>query len=92
VYPSEVESVLLEHPAVREAAVVGRSDEEWGQRVEAVLVCDSQTDHAALQRALAAHCSEHLAGFKRPRALHFVTSLPRTASGKIRRAAVRDAL
>jgi o-succinylbenzoate---CoA ligase len=91
VYPSEIEAVLLEHPAVREAGVVARRDAEWGQRVEAVVVCEPQ-DQTLLRSSLLEHCAQRLARFKHPRAIHFASALPRTASGKLQRAALREAL
>ena len=86
VYPTEVEQVLLEHPAIAEAAVYGVADPEWGRRVEAALVLrpGSDLDQAALQR----WCRDRLAAYKIPRTIVRVASLPRTASGKLRRYAL----
>jgi len=86
VYPVEVEGILLEHPGVAAACVVGIEDEEWGQRVAAAVVVAENT--TLTEGELAAFCSARMAGYKRPRALRFVSSLPQTASGKVRRAAV----
>ncbi len=91
VYPAEVESALLSHPAVAECAVIGVADAEWGQRVVAfVRLARSGADNidvAELQR----FCRQCLAAYKVPRNFLFVTEpLPRTASGKIRRAALRE--
>ncbi len=92
VYPAEVESALLAHPAVVECAVVGVPDERWGQRVTAVVVVagdGDDTDEAALQSFL----RERLAGYKVPRAIAlWGEPLPRTASGKVQRHAVRERL
>jgi acyl-CoA synthetase (AMP-forming)/AMP-acid ligase II len=87
----QVEEVLLEQPGVREAAVVGVPDERWGERVAAVIVATdpaSPPDPAALTAA----CRERLAGFKTPRSVTFVTELPRTASGKVRKDQLRALL
>ncbi|QDX41238.1 o-succinylbenzoate--CoA ligase [Salarchaeum sp. JOR-1] len=88
VHPAEVLEVLRDHPAVAEAAVVGVDDPEWGERVAALVVADGETDADALQ----AFCRERLAGYKVPRTIAFADDLPRTASGTVDRAAVREAL
>jgi O-succinylbenzoic acid--CoA ligase len=75
---AEVEEALLAHPAVEDAAVVGRPDEEWGETVVAYVVAtDGVTD-----AQLVAHCRERLAGYKVPRAIERVGEIPRTESGK----------
>ncbi len=84
VYPSEVEAVLLRHPLIRQACVVGLPDPEWGQRVAAALVAE---DGLAEQEVIE-HCRRSLAGYKIPRRIVFVQKLPGTASGKISRRAV----
>jgi O-succinylbenzoic acid--CoA ligase len=89
VYPAEVEAVLLAHPAVAEAAVVGIPDVEWGQRVVAAVVLRPGATVRAAD--LASWCRERLAGYKVPRAFRFVSELPRTESGKVQRWAVRQA-
>ncbi|HEU4425178.1 MAG TPA: AMP-binding protein [Pilimelia sp.] len=89
IYPAEVEAVLLAHPAVRDAAVVGVPDEEFGERVVAVIERegDAPGDLAAV---LDRHCRRSLAGFKSPRAYHIVDALPRAATGKLAKAELRD--
>jgi O-succinylbenzoic acid--CoA ligase len=83
VYPAEVEAVLLEHPSVAEAGVASLPDADLGARVVAwVVMRDGAVADAA---ALSAYCSDRLAGYKRPREFRFVTSLPRTAAGKLQR-------
>lgn len=83
VAPAEVEEAILRHPAIREAAVIGRSDPEWQTAVTAVVVLNDDADVSPDD--LRSFCSESLAGYKVPKRVEFVDSLPRTASGKIRR-------
>jgi malonyl-CoA/methylmalonyl-CoA synthetase len=80
VYPREVEDVLLAHDGVAEVAVVGTPSEEWGELVTAFIVpaADRLSERTVLEFA-----AERLAPFKRPRAVHFVDSLPRNALGKV---------
>jgi len=79
VAPTEVEAVLLSHPAVVEAGVVGRPDPEWGEAVTAFVVVRGPVDD------LRAFCRERLPGFKVPKTISVVSSLPRNASGKLLR-------
>jgi benzoate-CoA ligase family protein len=90
VSPAEVESVLLEYEDVQEAAVVGGRDSAGLEVVAAFVVPrpGRSVDIAALQ----VHCREHLAGFKRPRQIRVVADLPKTATGKIQRFALRQRL
>lgn len=88
VSPAEVEAVLVEHPDVLEAAVVGERRPDG--LVEPVARVVAVPGHAIGPEALAEHCRARLAGFKRPRRILVVGSLPRTATGKIQRALVRE--
>jgi len=87
VVPAEVEAVLAAHPAVAEAAVHGRADPEWGEAVVATVVL--RPGAQATAEALRRHCAARLAAFKVPKAVAFAPALPRTASGKVARAALR---
>lgn len=88
--PFEVESVLVEHPAVAEAAAVAAPDPERGSIVRAVVVLrDGYAASAELISELQAHARERTAPYKYPRRIDFVEELPKTASGKVRRALLR---
>ncbi|MEE2665300.1 MAG: long-chain fatty acid--CoA ligase [Myxococcota bacterium] len=83
VYPAEIESVLAEHPAIREVAVIAVPDPDWGEAGRAHAVLEAG---ATLRLEQLRHwASERLARFKLPRELVIVTSLPRTASGKVQK-------
>jgi acyl-CoA synthetase (AMP-forming)/AMP-acid ligase II len=90
VYPNEVEQMLQEHPAVLETAVVGAPDEKWGELVTAVVVLHRPA--TASETELLAFAASRLPGFKRPRRLTIVDSLPKNAAGKIMRKVVREPL
>jgi fatty-acyl-CoA synthase len=79
VYPAEVESVLYEHAAVADAAVLGVPDERWGESGVAVVVLRQRAD----EEELLAHCRARLASFKVPRSVRFVDELPRSGMGKV---------
>jgi O-succinylbenzoic acid--CoA ligase len=87
VLPAEVEEVLLRHPAVADAAAVGRADTEWQEAVAAVVVLEDGSETSVEE--LRQHCSRHLAGFKVPKRFEFADELPRTPSGKLLRRELR---
>ncbi|MGH8247800.1 MAG: AMP-binding enzyme, partial [Gammaproteobacteria bacterium] len=89
--PFEVESALLEHPAVLEAAVVGKPDPVRGQIVKAFVVLRKDRAPAVeLKVELQEHCKRVTAPYKYPREIEFVAELPKTISGKIRRIDLRQ--
>jgi acyl-CoA synthetase (AMP-forming)/AMP-acid ligase II len=81
IYPREVEEVLLDHPEVIEAAVVGRSDPEWGEIVVAFIVANAARQPTEAE--LDAHCLARMARFKRPKIYVFRQELPKNSYGKI---------
>ncbi|CAM3708933.1 AMP-binding protein [Corallococcus sp. ZKHCc1 1396] len=88
--PFEVESALLEHPAVAESAVIGVPDDKIGQRIKAyVLLTPGHTASPALAQELQDFVKKTTAPYKYPREIEFVSELPKTVSGKIRRAELR---
>ncbi|MPZ37892.1 MAG: AMP-binding protein [Rhizobiales bacterium] len=84
IMPKEVEDVIAAHPAVGEVAVLGLPDTEWGEAVTAFVVLKSGM--SATEHDLVEHCRAHLASYKKPRAVRFVASLPRSHYGKVIRA------
>lgn len=82
----EVEDVLLSHPCVREAAVIGIPDEKWGELVMALVVAEGQVDAAGLLK----HCRERLAGYKCPKRIEFRDHLERTPTGKLQKFKLRE--
>ena len=83
VYPAEVERVLVEHPAVLEAAVVGLPDAKWGETGAACLILRPGQEVEAA--ALRLWCRDRLAAYKVPATIHVVEDFPRTAAGKVRK-------
>ncbi|MGZ8761932.1 MAG: AMP-binding protein [Acidimicrobiia bacterium] len=91
IYPAEIDAVLLEHPAVRDAATIGVPNDEWGEDVLAVVEVDPSVPASpTLATELLAHCRERLASFKCPRSIEFVDQLPRQDNGKVYRRVLRD--
>jgi len=87
VYPKEVENVLLEHPDIADAAVVGAPDEAYGERVIAFVV---RHDEALSRETVLDYCRQRLAAFKCPTEVLFVGELPRNSVGKVQKPALRQ--
>jgi len=87
IYPREVEEVLLQHPQVSEASVIGRPDREWGEIVVAYIVSSdgSEIDTATLD----ARCRNEIARFKRPRDYRQINELPKNNYGKVLKTELR---
>jgi long-chain acyl-CoA synthetase len=91
IYPRETEDVLVTHPSVAEAAVIGVPDDDMGSQVRAVVELNPGIEPTdALTEELMAYCRERLATIKCPRAIHFEETLPRLATGKLLRRELRD--
>lgn len=90
IYPREVEEVLLLHPQVREVAVIGQRDADWGEVVVAFLVAGDGGPVA--DAALDALCHDHIARFKRPKAYRWVQALPKNSYGKVLKTELREML
>jgi long-chain acyl-CoA synthetase len=88
IMPREVDEVLYRHPAVRDAATIGASDEKYGERVVSFVVARDEV--AATADELIAHCRAHLADFKVPAEIHFVEEIPKGPSGKLLRRELRE--
>jgi long-chain acyl-CoA synthetase len=88
IYPAEVDAVLLEHPAVGDAATIGVPDDEWGETVLAVV--ELLPGSTATSVELVQWCRARLAAFKCPRAVDFVDRLPRDENGKLYKRRIRD--
>ena len=89
IYPREVEAILTEHPQVRDVAVIGLPDDEWSQRVHAVILAVEGTSPPTAE--LEAFCRSRLVSYKVPKSFELIPDFPRDESGKIRRATLTAA-
>jgi len=90
--PREIDEVLLKHPAVAEAVAFGVPHPTWGEEVAAAIVLREGAGAPAGEPEILAFCKERLADFKCPKKIYITTAIPRTATGKIQRGAVAQAL
>ncbi|MGG1663373.1 acyl-CoA synthetase [Brevibacillus sp. NRS-1366] len=87
VYSTVVESVLFQHPAVKQAAVIGVPDDHWGEAIKAIVVVHPET--GINEEEIIAFCKSRLAKYEVPKTIHFVDSIPVTAYGKVDKKALR---
>jgi acyl-CoA synthetase (AMP-forming)/AMP-acid ligase II len=93
IYPAEVEAVLARHPAVADAAVLGRPDPTWGEAVHAVIIpVDGPAGQALSAEEVMAWCRDQLAHFKSPKSVEFAATFPRTTTGKVLKRELRAQL
>ncbi len=90
VYPAEVEAVLLDHPRVLEAGVIGVPDDRTGERVHAVVVLDQTIQPTPTAEDLVGWCRDHLSRYKCPHQIQIVDSLPKSINGKVLRRSLRE--
>ena len=88
IYPREIEEVLYQHPDVAEVSVIGVPDPKWGESVLAVVVPRADTEPT--EESLIEHCKNHIASFKKPKAVAFVDALPKSANGKVLKRVLRE--
>ena len=90
IYPQEVEDLILSHPEILDAAVIGVPDQDLGEQVKAVVIrTASEKSDADLEHELIDYCIQRAARFKCPRTVEFVSDLPRTPAGKLQKKALR---
>ncbi|WP_424215180.1 acyl-CoA synthetase [Streptomyces sp. BI20] len=91
IYPAEIESALLSHPAVADAAAFGIPHADWGEEVKAVVeAAEGFTPGPALAAEILGHCERVLAGYKRPKSVDFTAAMPRDPNGKLYKRRLRD--
>jgi fatty-acyl-CoA synthase len=91
IYPQETENVLIVHPDVADAAVIGVPNDDFGEEVKAVVqLVDPSAAGPEMERALILHCREHLADIKCPRSVDFRAELPRHPTGKLYKRLLKD--
>jgi acyl-CoA synthetase (AMP-forming)/AMP-acid ligase II len=87
VYPREVEDIIYQHPAVKEVCVVGIPDDRWGEAVKALLV--HKEGVPVTEDEIIKFCKQHMAGYKSPKSVEFVSELPKDPVGKILRKEIK---
>src|SRR5690606_23101144 len=87
IFTTEIEEIILSHPEVIEVAVVGLPDEKWGEVLSAYIVSSNES---LSPEEIKSYCEGKVSGYKKPKHVTFVESLPRTAAGKILKRELRD--
>ena len=90
IYAREVEDALLRLPEVEDAAVIGLPDPEWGEIVVAAVVARPGT--SPTEAAVIDGCREYVAGYKKPKRVHFIDALPRNLAGKVNKAELKQTI
>jgi acyl-CoA synthetase (AMP-forming)/AMP-acid ligase II len=88
IYPAEIEAVLARHPKIMECAVIGVFDQDWGESVKAVVV--PKPGETLTQEEVIEFCKAHVASYKKPKSVDFMTALPRNAMGKVLKRVLRE--
>lgn len=88
IYPAEVERVLMSHPDIKEAAVIGQRSEKWGETPVAIVVLKDGMEMTP--ESLISFCCDKIARYKIPRTIEFVGELPRTVTGKVQKNVLRE--
>jgi long-chain acyl-CoA synthetase len=88
IYPAEVETLIYEHPAVSQCAVIGVPDERWGEAVKAFVVL--RTGEQSSEKEIIDFCKKSLASYKKPKSVEFVSELPRNPQGKLLKKVLRE--
>ena len=88
IYPAEIEDILLSHPRIADAAVIGFADEKWGESIKAVVVL--KPNERLTEEELIGWCQDKIGRFKIPKKVVFTDQIPRTPTGKILKRVLRD--
>ncbi|MBM4445518.1 MAG: long-chain-fatty-acid--CoA ligase [Chloroflexi bacterium] len=88
IYPAEIEAVLARHPKIMECAIIGVFDQDWGESVKAVVV--AKAGETLTQEEVIDFCKAHVASYKKPKSVDFVSALPRNAMGKVLKTVLRE--